>query len=372
MPVRTQIRKPTSLQTAGPRPPPAALLTWFDRAHRNLPWRRTIDPYGVWISEIMLQQTQVKTVVPYWERWMKTLPTIRSLAEADEDRVLKLWEGLGYYSRARNLQRAAREIVGRFNGVFPTAPDDILSLPGIGRYTAGAVASIAFDQPEPILDGNVIRVLTRLFTLGGDPKSKPLNEQLWTIAADMVRDAASLKTGGPRRCARFNQALMELGATLCTPTSPKCSECPWSRDCAARREGSQLRYPETAPRAAVTARFFATAVITHRGGYLVRRRTEGAVNAGFWEFPSDEIARETDAAKHLSQWLGLDDPDWTPLPDLRHAITRYRITQRVFTAKAAPALRGLPGEWRWATAAELHELHLTGPHRKLADRLLSK
>lgn len=371
MPVRTQNRKPTSLQTAG-SPPPATLLAWFDRAHRDLPWRRTSDPYGVWISEIMLQQTQVKTVVPYWERWMKTLPTIRSLAEADEDRVLKLWEGLGYYSRARNLQRAAREIVGRFNGVFPTAPDDILSLPGIGRYTAGAVASIAFDQPEPILDGNVIRVLTRLFTLGGDPKSKPLNEQLWTIATDMIRDAASLKTGGPRRCARFNQALMELGATLCTPTSPKCSECPWSRDCAARREGSQLRYPETAPRAAVTARFFATAVITHRGGYLVRRRTEGSVNAGFWEFPSDEIARETDAAKHLSQWLGLDDPDWTPLPDLRHAITRYRITQRVFTAKAAPALRGLPGEWRWATTAELHELHLTGPHRKLADRLLSK
>lgn len=372
MPVRKQNQKPTPQAAIGPLPPPAALLAWFDRTHRDLPWRSTSDPYGVWISEIMLQQTQVKTVIPYWERWMKTLPTIRSLAEADEDRVLKLWEGLGYYSRARNLQRSAREIVGRFNGVFPTVPADILSLPGIGRYTAGAVASIAFDQPEPILDGNVIRVLTRLFTLGGDPKSKALTDHLWTIATDMVRAAASLKNGGSRRCSRFNQALMELGATICTPTSPNCPECPWSHDCAANREGTQIRYPETAPRAAVTARFFATAVITHRGSYLVRRRTEGTVNAGFWEFPSDEIAKEIDAAKHLSEWLGLADARWTPLPDLRHAITRYRITQRVFATSASPSLRGLPGEWRWATAAELHELHLTGSHRKLATRLLAK
>src|SRR6185295_12399866 len=162
------------------------LLAWYRQNARELPWRRTLDPYAIWISEIMLQQTQVKTVIPFWERWMRELPGVRALAEAKPDTVLKLWEGLGYYTRARNLQKAAQQIVAGRHGRFPERFDDILALPGVGRYTAGAIASIAFNQPRPILDGNVIRVLTRLFGIGDDPREKRANQRLWRLAEALI------------------------------------------------------------------------------------------------------------------------------------------------------------------------------------------
>jgi len=345
------------------------LLAWFDQNARDLPWRRSRDPYAVWISEIMLQQTQVRTVIPYWERWMRELPDVAALAEAGEERVLKLWEGLGYYSRARNLQRAATRIAARPGGRFPEIPAEILELAGIGRYTAGAIASIAFDQPEPILDGNVIRVLTRVLALPGDPKSKPVNEQLWSAAAALVRTAAEATASGSRRCARFNQALMELGATVCTPSTPKCRGCPWTDACSARRLGQTDRFPQTVARPVVTARYFATAVLRHRQRHLVRRRNEDAVNAGFWEFPNVEIAQDDEPAPLIARWLGLSGVEWSRLPDLRHAITRYRITQRVVAATAEPDLRRVPGEWRWVTRRELDALALTGAHRRIARSL---
>ena len=212
-----------------------ALLDWFATAARDLPWRRTTNAYAVWVSEIMLQQTQVKTVWPFWERWMRELPTVAALAAARPERVLKLWEGLGYYTRARNLQRAAQLIVARPGGEFPTQFDEMLALPGIGRYTAGAIGSIAFNQPAPILDGNVMRVLTRLFALTGNPREKETNARLWQLAEQLVRAAAAVDfksqisnlkfpLAGP--CSALNQALMELGALVCTPRSPQCPRCP--------------------------------------------------------------------------------------------------------------------------------------------------
>jgi A/G-specific adenine glycosylase len=300
---------------------------------------------------------------------MRELPDVAALAEAGEERVLKLWEGLGYYSRARNLQRAATRIAARPGGRFPEIPAEILELAGIGRYTAGAIASIAFDQPEPILDGNVIRVLTRVLALPGDPKSKPVNEQLWSAAAALVRTAAEATASGSRRCARFNQALMELGATVCTPSTPKCRGCPWTDACSARRLGQTDRFPQTIARPVVTARYFATAVLRHRQRHLVRRRNEDAVNAGFWEFPNVEIAQDDEPAPLIARWLGLSGVEWSRLPDLRHAITRYRITQRVVAATAEPDLRRVPGEWRWVTRRELDALALTGAHRRIARSL---
>ncbi len=367
--------KPTELhRLPGTRPealpPVKPLLDWFDIHARDLPWRKTRDPYGIWISEVMLQQTQVKTVLAYWERWMRELPDVGSLAEAAEERVLKLWEGLGYYSRARNLQRAAQRVVALHGGRFPSVPADILELPGIGRYTAGAIASIAFDLPEPILDGNVIRVLTRVLAIPGDPKSREVSDRLWDAASGLVRGAAAAVDLGPGRCGRLNQGLMELGATLCSPTGPQCDRCPWQSSCSAFRSGQVTAFPQLAARPASTARYFATAVLLDHRRYLVRRRDAESINAGFWEFPSLETDASGDPGPLLARWLSLSNPAWTRHPDLRHSITRYRITQRVVSAKAHPDLVRLPGEWRWVTAEELDGLALTGAHRRLARSLV--
>src|SRR2546425_303209 len=195
--------------SCAPRPGALAqlLLNWFKQNARDLPWRRTRDPYAIWISEIMLQQTQVKTVIPYWQRWMRRLPDVRALARARPDAVLKLWEGLGYYLRARNLHQAARTIVDQHGGRFPEQFDEVLALPGIGRYTAGAICSIAFNQPTPVLDGNVIRVLTRWFGITTNPREKSTNKKLWELAEQLVVNAAKLP--GKQNCSQLNQALME-------------------------------------------------------------------------------------------------------------------------------------------------------------------
>ena len=270
------------------------LLNWFSANARDLPWRRTRDPYAIWVSEIMLQQTQVKTVIPYWERWLRELPTLKAVANASPDKIHKLWEGLGYYTRARNLQKAARQIVAQQSAdsksrrrrgneaqtskkietphvvsyKFPENFDDVLALPGIGRYTAGAICSIAFNQPTPILDGNVIRVLTRIFGIAENPKEKETNARLWKLAAELVATAvkhhtprssrreeahseignrqslltsAATKTGN---CSALNQSLMELGALVCTPRNPQCAICPAKKLCVAFRENRVERIAE--------------------------------------------------------------------------------------------------------------------------------
>jgi A/G-specific adenine glycosylase len=367
------------------------LLAWFQRSARDLPWRRTLDPYAIWVSEIMLQQTQVKTVIPYWTRWMKALPDIRSLARAPLDQVLKLWEGLGYYTRARNLQSAAQTVLDQFGGLFPRAFSDVLSLPGIGRYTAGAICSIAFNQPTPILDGNVIRVLTRLFGVRGDPREKRVNEMLWTWAQEAVVRAAGIalpnnpptassfgQTAGA--CSALNQALMELGALICTPKEARCPECPLQHQCQALATGRVDQLPNLPSRPKATERRFIAFALEHRGRWLVHQRPAGQVNAHLWEFPSFELeptAALPDPARFLEGQLRIANPIFAkmnPLSPIRHTITRYRMTVTPFHTQLLKPLQlrqeTLPLVWR--TAAEIEALALSSAHRKLWNHLVRR
>src|SRR5580658_9974888 len=287
-------------------------IRWFNAHARDLPWRRTSDPYAVFISEIMLQQTQVKTVIPYYERWMRALPSIGDFARARPERVLKLWEGLGYYRRARLAQAAARLIMEKHAGRFPEKFDEVLALPGVGRYTAGAICSIAFNQPVPILDGNVIRVLSRLLGLAGDPRSKIVNTKLWRAAQELVS-----ASGEP---SRLNQGMMELGALICLPRQPKCPACPLRRDCFALRHNRVEDFPTPSTRTAVTRRRFIALIVSDGARLLVRRRPAGVVNAGLWEFPNVEAAIN---AKNLHALVApFKIAARAPFVRVRHSITR--------------------------------------------------
>lgn len=346
------------------------LLAWFRENARDLPWRRTTDPYAIWISEIMLQQTQVKTVIPYWERWMRELPTVQSLASARPEKALKLWEGLGYYTRARNLQRAAAAIVTEHSGRFPKIFDEVLALPGIGRYTAGAICSIAFNQPVPILDGNVVRVLARLFGIGENPREKNANARFWKLAETLVRKAARAQRGRARNCSALNQSLMELGATLCTPRRPKCLACPVRRKCVARSEGRTTELPALGPTPASIERRFVAFVVQKRGRFLVRRRPAGVVNARLWEFPNFEVAGgRADILRLAKGVVGACRVSLDPCFRVKHTITRYRITVDVFRVEALKdsSIRA-PGR-RWCSLSGLEKLAFPSAHRKIAGRI---
>ena len=344
-----------------------SLLAWFSINARDLPWRRARDPYAIWVSEIMLQQTQVKTVIPYWTRWMSELPTISALAKAPPDRIHKLWEGLGYYTRVRNMHKAAENIVTKHGGSFPTNFDDILVLPGIGRYTAGAICSIAFNTPTPILDGNVIRILTRIFGIGANPRNKEINDQLWALAGELVQRShdfgpVSKRSGDakPFNCSSFNQAMMELGALICTPREPQCAKCPVKSRCVAFNENSVAELPNLGERATATARRFVAYVIKRGNQLLVRQRPAGVVNAHLWEFPNVEITGEqTDSSK---QFTG--EPTIKSLCQIKHSITRYRIT--VDAVLVCNAQRhSFVGTW--IPVEKLEELAFTSAHRKIID-----
>jgi A/G-specific adenine glycosylase len=319
------------------------LEQWFAANARDLPWRHTrepIDPYPIWVSEIMLQQTQVATVIPYWQRWMRALPTVEKLARAKPERVLKLWEGLGYYSRARNLQAAARQIVKQHGGQFPKAHADILKLPGIGRYTAGAIGSIAFGQPRPIVDGNVTRILTRIFGLRENPTAPETNARLWELAGTMVASTDD--------CSALNQSLMELGATVCTPRQPNCAACPVAGACVARRENAIDSIPAQGRPIQYEEKQIDVFIVTDGARYLVQQRPARGVNAGFWEFPNSESGARWAIPKNE-----------TPLATARHSITRYRIQLKAYLISATRA----DGQWR--TLKELRALPFTAAHRKL-------
>ena len=361
------------------------LLNWFSTNARDLPWRRTRDPYAIWVSEIMLQQTQVKTVLPYWERWMKQLPTIASLAKASPEKIHKLWEGLGYYTRVRNLQKAAQFIEHNHDGKFPQRFEEVLALPGIGRYTAGAVCSIAFNQPTPILDGNVIRVLTRIFGIRDNPREKTTNAELWMLAEQLVTCAANQKSKIKNQkfpaCSHLNQSLMELGALLCTPRDPKCGACPISRNCFAFRHQRTDEFPNLGKRPSATARRFAAFVVENRGKFLVRQRPAGVVNAHLWEFPNLELngapLKPTLAAREA---LGFIPKNVKSLCTIKHTITRYRITVEAFSAslpvgqscRSAPSSRHAPparDESLWLRLSELHKLGFPSAHKKILEAL---
>jgi len=344
------------------------LLKWFEVNARDLPWRRTRDPYAVWVSEIMLQQTQVKTVIPFWNRWMRELPTIEAAAKVSPAKLHKLWEGLGYYTRVRNLQKAAQTIVASHAGKFPEKFEDILALPGIGRYTAGAICSIAFNQPTPILDGNVIRILTRIFGIAENPKEKKTNIQLWTLAEELVRHSTLNPQLSTRPCSHLNQSLMELGALICTPRNPQCLLCPVQKLCVAFKTGRTEELPNLGKRAATTARHFLAFVIERDGKFLVRQRPEKVVNAHLWEFPNHETTgAPTDAREVLNSEYALVVPAPEKLCTIKHSITRYRITVDAyqFSLKTAPAK--IPGHWK--TPAQMQTLAFTAAHKKILNKL---
>ena len=343
---------------------------------RDLPWRRTRDPYAIWVSEIMLQQTQVKTVMPYWKRWMRALPALPALAKAKPDTMHKLWEGLGYYTRVRNMQRAAQIIVGQHGGRFPGVFEDVLALPGIGRYTAGAICSIAFNQPKPILDGNVIRVLTRWHGVAGDPRRRQINVRLWQLAEELVQRAAEAgaRTNPPpqasRRCSQLNQSLMELGALVCTPRQPRCGVCPIATDCAAYQQGRILELPSLNRRVRATPRRFVAFVAQRRGLFLVRQRPAGVVNAHLWEFPNLELApNDSDLKRAARIALSVRPRALEPLATIKHSITRYRITLEAYRVTSGqtdgfPAVKG-----RWLGRSRLNHLAFTSAHKQILQRL---
>ncbi|RDU35931.1 A/G-specific adenine glycosylase [Neobacillus piezotolerans] len=257
------------------------LISWFRHEQRSLPWREDQDPYKVWVSEIMLQQTRVDTVIPYFLRFMEQFPTIEALADADEDKVLKAWEGLGYYSRARNLQAAVREVKEKYNGVVPDSPKEIAGLKGVGPYTAGAILSIAYGIPEPAVDGNVMRVLSRILLIREDI-AKPSSRRIFEEA---VRKLISHESPSD-----FNQALMELGALICTPTSPSCLLCPVRDHCQAFHEGEQNNLPIKAKKKKPKqVRLAAAVAVDGEGRILIRKRSAEGLLANLWELPSVEV-----------------------------------------------------------------------------------
>ena len=379
------------------------LLDWFVANARDLPWRRTRDPYAIWVSEIMLQQTQVKTVIPFWNRWMSELPTIKAAAEAPSAKIHKLWEGLGYYTRVRNLQQAARQIVAKSRrrgnkpktgnklatphlvaGKFPENFDGVLALPGIGRYTAGAICSIAFNQAVPILDGNVIRVLTRIFGIAENPKEKPTNARLWQLAEELVcrakhaEDEQNKTPSRPARpacerhaCSFLNQSLMELGALVCSPRNPQCQICPVKKLCAAFRENRVEELPNLGKREAATARRFIAFVAERNGRFLVRQRPAGVVNAHLWEFPNVEVGTRLGGSQQVIakfNALRVTDPrseELMPLCTVKHSITRYRITLEAFAVSLENSPEKTNGIWK--TPAQMRQLAFASAHKKLAS-----
>ncbi|MDT2979370.1 A/G-specific adenine glycosylase [Enterococcus casseliflavus] len=258
-------------------------LTWYHKEKRNLPWRATNDPYAIWISEIMLQQTRVETVIGYFYRFMEQFPTIQELAAAEEQKLLKVWEGLGYYSRARNLKAAAQQIVAEFDGEMPQSIEEIRSLKGIGPYTAGAIGSIAFGLPEPAIDGNVMRVVSRLFCIEADiakaSSRRPFDEAMRTIIS-------------PDEPGEFNQALMDLGSRICTPTTPKCEECPISQYCLAYAENRQTDFPVKSKKAKPKDVYYIAGAIEDQGSFLLVQRPETGLLASMWHFPLVEVTKE--------------------------------------------------------------------------------
>lgn len=308
----------------------AALGAWFDRVARDLPWRRTRDPYAIWLSEVMLQQTRVETVIPYYERFLARFPTVRELAAAELDQVLALWSGLGYYRRARGLHLCAREVTERHAGAFPGEVEALRALPGVGAYTAGAIASIAFDRRAPLVDGNVARVLARLEGIDEDIRSTAGVRRLWEAAARLVP---------ADRPGRFNQALMELGATVCTPRGPRCGACPVNGVCAARAAGREEELPVIAPRRDVPVVPAVAAVVRAGARVLLARRSEGGLFGGLWEPPMVEAASVADG-RALLEGLGVRaGVELREAGRVRHILTHRRMEVTVTHAE-------VPAAWR--------------------------
>lgn len=343
------------------------LLAWFSEQQREVPWRRDRDPYRIWISEVMLQQTQVTTVIPFFERFVAAFPNIQSLAKAEEQQVLRLWSGLGYYRRARFLHQAAKQMVEKHEGRFPSSPNALQSLPGMGRYTVNAILSQAFEQRLPILEANSIRVLCRLFGQKEDPRREPLKGWLWKAAEDIL----PLR----KHIGDFNQALMELGALVCAPTNPKCKECPLRRKCLARQYGLQEQIPLKAIAPETVKVQEVAVVIWKRKKVLLAQRSESASRwATMWECPHTEIKEgesHSDAAGRLLADLNLNGSLHEEIITIRHGVTHYDITMKCLSVQwnAGKPAPGLWSRYKWLSLEDLPNYPVSSPQKKLIRSL---
>ncbi|MGB3788870.1 MAG: A/G-specific adenine glycosylase [Phormidesmis sp.] len=345
-----------------------SLLGWYQQQGRDLPWRRTQDPYAIWISEIMLQQTQVKTVLPYYERWLQAFPTVQALAAADQQAVLKLWEGLGYYARARNLHKAAQQVVAEFEGEFPRELEGAIALKGIGRTTAGGILSAAFNAPTPILDGNVKRVLSRLIAYRAVPNKALM--PLWKLSEQLL---------DPNYPRDFNQAIMDLGATLCTRHNPTCLLCPWQTSCAAYNQNAVSRFPMTESRQPLPHKHIGVAVITDsQGNILIDRRKQEGLLGGLWEFPGGKIepgeTPEECVKREIKEELGIEIAVQDKLITIEHAYTHFKVTLNVFNCKH---LSGDPqplesDEVKWVTLDEIDQYPFPKANSQIIEAMRSQ
>lgn len=336
------------------------LFNWFRQHGRKLPWRKHPDPYAVWVSEIMLQQTRVETVIPYFEKWMRLFPTVSTLADADEREVLNAWEGLGYYSRARNLHKAAKIVAEKFNGNLPRNLDDLRSLPGVGRYTLGAIASMAYGMDVPTLDGNLRRVFARLYDVAEFADSPSGERILWDLAAQ------NLPKG---RAGDYNEALMDLGAAICLPKNPRCTICPLTEICKARDNGTQEIRPVLKPGKKIPQYVHAAAVIERRGRVLLVNRPAGGLLGGMWEFPNGRVASDPaqELVKTINAAYNLKVRRKEALCLIRHAYTHFKVTVHAFRAEAV----SIPGRktMKWVRLSKLDEYPMGKIDRQIARKL---
>ncbi|MBX7221200.1 MAG: A/G-specific adenine glycosylase [Blastocatellia bacterium] len=347
-----------SPQTFGSR-----LLSWYDANRRDLPWRRTTDPYAIWISEVMLQQTQVSRVVEYYQRFLKTFPTVRHLAEARLDEVLKQWEGLGYYGRARAVHECARFLVSETSGKFPQTRGELEELPGFGPYTAAAVASIAFGEPVPALDANVIRVMSRYLAVSPATPTT-IRKRIQTTLQDLL---------ATDRAGDFNQAMMELGALVCRHPQPSCLLCPVSETCAGRLSGNPGAWPVKKQPAVKPQVRAACGVIFQRGKYLVVQRPLQGLLGGLWEFPGGRLQSEetveTACVRGIKEKTGILAGIVAPLTTVNHTFSHFRVELSVFHCRII-GMTFTSGKGKWVTSIQLQELAMTGTARKIRKMLL--
>lgn len=329
-----------------------SLLRWFREEARDLPWRKSKDPYHIWLSEVLLQQTRVDQGLPYYNRFLSALPTLESLAAASEHDVLKLWEGLGYYTRARNLHKAARQVMEQYGGRLPEQAELLQLLPGVGKYTAGAIASIAFNERAPVVDGNVKRVLSRLFDIAQSIDDTAVDKKLWALADALVPESDP---------GDFNQAMMELGARICTPKKPDCGSCPVAGECEAYKRGVQEKRPVRKAKKAVPHKEIVVAVIMQDGKYLIGKRPADGMLAGLWEFPGGKLeageSHQEALSRECREELGIDVKVGGMIASVNHAYTHLKVTLNVYRCtieKGKPKAK-IHDALAWVTADEFDQ-----------------
>ena len=342
------------------------LLIWYEGCKRDLPWRKDKDPYKIWVSEIMLQQTRVETVKPYFERWMARFPNLQSLAVAEEEEVIQYWQGLGYYSRARNLLRGVREVNASYGGKIPDTKEEVAGLSGIGDYTSGAILSIAYNKREPAIDGNVLRVYSRLYCIEGDIAAPRIKTEI----RKLVEKDLPIDYPGD-----FNQALMDLGATICIPKTPRCEVCPLQSYCVAKEKGLEQQLPFKKKKAPPTPVRLLAGVVQDENGFLLRKRPDSGLLAGMWEFPAVEIPSGEDEAEIFQRGFLCDTGQEIEMKKLLfecvHVFSHRRWHISFYQCIYIPSSRPLGSDLCWVEKKEWEKISFAGPHRKMASLLLS-